>query len=71
MAIFTAVALDCIRNKFFKKFSQVVILIPFLLSTVIISYIVYAFLSGSNGFVNNTLLPLLGMDSLSWYREAK
>ena len=71
MAIFTAVALDCIRNKFFKKFSQVVILIPFLLSTVIISYIVYAFLSGSNGFVNNTLLPLLGMDSISWYSEAK
>ena len=41
------------------------------MSTVIISYIVYAFLSGSNGFVNNTLRPLLGMDSISWYSEAK
>ena len=71
MGIFTAVALDCIRNKFFKKFSQVVILIPFLLSTVIISYIVYAFLSGNTGFINNTLFPLLGMEGISWYSQAK
>ncbi len=71
MGIFTAVALDCIRNKIFKKFSQVVILIPFLLSTVIISYIVYAFLSGNTGFINNTLFPLLGMEGISWYSQAK
>ena len=71
MGIFTAVALDCIRNKFFKKFSQVGILIPFLLSTVIISYIVYAFLSGNTGFINNTLFPLLGMEGISWYSQAK
>lgn len=71
MGIFTAVALDCIRNKIFKKFSQVVILIPLLLSTVIISYIVYAFLSGNTGFINNTLFPLLGMEGISWYSQAK
>mgnify|MGYP001196954447 CR=1 FL=1 len=47
VTIITAVALDSIRKKFFKRFSQVIILIPYLLSTVIISYIVYAFLSGN------------------------
>ncbi len=71
MGIFTAIALDSIQKKFFKRFSQVVILIPFLLSTVIISYIVYAFLSGSNGLLNTSILPALGIDSISWYNEAK
>lgn len=71
MGIFTAIALDCIKKKFFKRISQVVILIPYLLSTVIISYIVYAFLSGNNGFMNMTILPMLGLDKVNWYIEAK
>jgi putative aldouronate transport system permease protein len=72
LAIAVAIALDCIKNKFLKKFSQVVILIPFLLSTVIISYIVYAFLNPTNGFMNNTILPLFGInDPIKWYNEAK
>lgn len=71
LGLFTALALDCIRNKFFKKFSQVVILIPFLLSTVIISYIAYAFLSGNTGFINNTILPFFGASPVSWYSKAE
>lgn len=67
MGVFVAIALDAIHNKFFKRFSQVVILIPYLLSTVIVSYIVYAFLSGNNGFMNMTILPMLGLDTVSWY----
>lgn len=71
LGVLVAIGLDCIHNKFFKKFSQVMILIPFLLSTVIISYIVFAFLSGKNGFMNMTILPLLGIDPISWYNKAK
>lgn len=67
LGVFIAIALDAIHNKFFKRFSQVVILIPYLLSTVIVSYIVYAFLSGNNGFMNMTILPMLGLDPVSWY----
>lgn len=67
LGVFIAIALDAIHNKFFKRFSQVVILIPYLLSTVIVSYIVYAFLSGNNGFMNMTILPMLGLDTVSWY----
>ena len=71
LAIVVAIALDSIKSRYFKKVSQVVILIPFLLSTVIISYIVFAFLSPTNGFMNNTILPLLGIDPIKWYNEAK
>lgn len=71
LGVFVAIGLDCIHNKFFKKFSQVIILIPFLLSTVIISYIVFAFLSGKNGFMNMSILPLLGMDPINWYTKAQ
>lgn len=71
LGVFVAIGLDAINNKFFKKFSQVVILIPFLLSTVIISYIVLAFLSGENGFVNMDILPILGISPISWYTKAQ
>ena len=72
LAIIVAIALDSARSKFFKNVSQVVFLVPFLLSTVIVSYIVFAFLSPSNGFVNNTILPMLGIEhSIKWYNEAE
>ncbi|MEX1377255.1 MAG: ABC transporter permease subunit [Eubacteriales bacterium] len=71
MGIFVAIALDSIRRKFFKRFSQTIILIPFLLSTVIVSYIVFAFLSPSNGFVNKSILPIFGLEPISWYNQAK
>ncbi len=69
--VLTAIALDAVRSKFFQRTSQVVILIPFLLSTVIVSYIAFAFLSGNNGFMNNTVLPLLGIEPISWYNNPK
>jgi len=72
LAIVVAIALDSAKNKYFKQVSQVVYLIPFLLSTVIVSYIVFAFLSPTNGFMNNTILPALGIaDPIKWYNEAK
>lgn len=70
MGVLTAIALDAVRAKFFRRASQVVILIPFLLSTVIVSYIVFAFLSGNNGFINNSILPLFGAEPISWYNQA-
>lgn len=69
LGVFIAIGLDAVRKKFFKRASQVIILIPFLLSTVIISYIVFAFLSGQNGFMNMSILPLFGIDPISWYNE--
>lgn len=72
LAIIVAISLDCIRNKFFKRFSQIIILIPYLLSTTIVGYIVLAFLNPSTGFMNNTILPMLGItEKIKWYNEPK
>lgn len=71
LGVFIAIALDSIRKKFFKRASQVIILIPYLLSTVIVSYVVYAFLSGNTGFINNTILKALHLESINWYTQAK
>ena len=72
LAIVVAIALDSAKNRYFKQVSQIVYLIPFLLSTVIVSYIVFAFLSPSNGFMNNSILPMFGVkDPIKWYNESK
>ena len=71
LAIFVAILLSEMRAKRFKKFGQSAILLPYLISWVIVSYLVFAFLSGSNGFVNNTILPLLGKDAINWYSKAR
>ena len=71
LAIFVAILLSDMKSKRFKKFGQSAILLPFLISWVIVSYLVFAFLSGSNGFINNTILPLLGRDAVNWYSDAK
>lgn len=70
LAILVAVILSELTGKR-KKFYQSAILLPNLISTVIIGYLVFAFLSVENGFINNTLLPILGIESISWYSNAK
>jgi putative aldouronate transport system permease protein len=54
-----------------KKFYQSAILLPNLISSVIVGYLVFAFLSAKNGFVNNTILPFFGKEAVAWYSEAK
>lgn len=68
-AISIAIILNEITKKKLQQVYQTLILIPYLMSWVIISYIVQAFLANSNGFVNNTLLPLLGVQPINWYSD--
>ena len=65
-AIFVAILLSVIGRKLVKQAYQTLILIPHLVSTVLIGYLVFAFLSEKNGFVNNGILAPLGMDPVSW-----
>lgn len=62
-----AILLDAVYGRRSKRFYQTVILIPWLISWVIVSYIVYAFLSGDNGLINNSILRPLGMEPVNWY----
>ena len=70
-AIFTAILLNEIRQKFWKQVYQTLILIPHMISYVIISYIAYAFLGNDNGMINNSLLKGIGLQPISWYTEPK
>ena len=67
LAVRVAILLNEIRAKLAKKLYQTVILIPFLISIVIVSYLVYAFLNTENGFLNNGILKPLGKSPISWY----
>ncbi len=70
-AVFVAIILGEIRKKFAQQAYQTIILIPHLVSTVLIGYLVYAFLSSTNGFVNKGILEPLGYEGVEWYTEAK
>ena len=69
-AIAVAIILSELTGKI-KNIYQSVILLPYLISAVIVSYIVFAFLSTENGFINNTILSGLGLEEVSWYTEKK
>ena len=67
----TAILLNEIRKKFFLKFFQTMILIPFLMSWVIVNYLAYTYLSPDTGLVNNAILARLGIKPVSWYMQPK
>lgn len=71
MAIFIAILICDIASKQLKRLYQSAILLPFLMSYVIVSYIVFALLSNENGLLNKTLLPALGMDPINWYASSQ
>lgn len=71
IAIFVAILLNEVKKKFLSRFYQSVILLPYLISMVIVSYLVYSMLSVESGLMNKAILPLFGIDGISWYSEAK
>lgn len=71
LAIAVAILLNEVRSKLASRFYQSVILLPYLISMVIVGYLVLSFLNVENGFVNKEILPLLGIEPISWYSEAK
>ena len=71
VGIAIAILITEVRNTKLKKIYQSAILLPFLMSMVILSYIVYALLSAENGLVNNSILPLFHIDPIQWYQKQK
>ena len=67
---FVAILLTEIVKSVWAKFYQSALLLPYLLSWVVISYMVFAFLNSDSGFINNTVLKTLGMDPVSWYTKS-
>lgn len=71
IAITVAILLNEIASKRMKQVYQTIILLPYLISIVVVSYLVFALLSAETGFINNTILKALGVDPISWYTEPK
>ena len=70
LAIAVAIMLNFLHGKRNKKFYQTVILTPYLISMVVVSYIVFGFLSQESGYLNR-LLVAMGGKTISWYTQAK
>ena len=64
LAIAVAIFLNAVPGNKSKKTYQTIILIPYLISIVIVSYIGFAFMSQESGFINNSLLK---ENPVSWY----
>ena len=71
LSITVAIILNSIYSKLAGRFYQTVILLPYLMSYVIISYLVYAFLSGETGYINRVILPMFGAERINFYQDQR
>ncbi|MDL2233817.1 ABC transporter permease subunit [Ruminococcaceae bacterium OttesenSCG-928-L11] len=71
IAIAVAILLNEISTRIVKNVYQTIILLPYLISIIVVSYIVMAFLSYDTGFINKTLFGAIGKEAISWYNEPK
>lgn len=63
-----AIFLSQLRSKKLGKTYQSIMMLPYFVSWIIVTYIVYSFLSYNNGIVNRILVSL-GKDPVSWYEN--
>lgn len=72
LGITVAILMNEIKGKMPLRIYQTLILLPYLMSWVVVSYLCYAFLGSETGFINNTILPLLGIDkTIAFYQQQK
>ena len=69
-AVALAILLNEVRGRI-ARFYQSIILLPYLISMVIVGYLVYAVLSNENGIMDKSILPMLGMKPVDWYSQPK
>lgn len=68
ISITIAICMAEISNRAIAKVIQPIICFPSMVSAVILSFLVYGFLSNSYGFINQTIL---GGNGINWYASAK
>lgn len=68
-AVLVAILLCELGKNFLARVFQSSLILPNLLSWVIVAYIVYAFLNTDVGFLNKSVLSILGIQSINWYSE--
>lgn len=68
-AVFVAILLCELGEKISARLFQSALILPYLLSWVIIAYIVFAFLSSDTGYINKAVLEPAGKGFVNWYGE--
>lgn len=68
IGVAVAILFSEITNKLASKFYQTAILLPYLMSMVVVAYLVYAYLATDTGLFNNTIFKA---NPIKWYGEAK
>lgn len=69
-AVTVAILLNEVVNRFTKTIYQSLILLPYLMSWVVVGYLVFALFSNENGFMNG-ILSYWGIAPIRWYQESK
>ncbi|MBF9014604.1 sugar ABC transporter permease [Oceanispirochaeta sp. M2] len=67
IAVTLAIILNEIGKRFFIKFYQTVFFLPYFLSWVVVSIMLYTFLNSENGLMNQLLVKVMGKEAVSWY----
>ncbi|MFD0672449.1 ABC transporter permease [Cohnella sp. GCM10027633] len=70
LSVAIAVAINELRGRLLAKGYQTMIIMPYFLSMVVVSYLTYAFLNPDRGFLNG-VLESFGMDRIFWYSETE
>ncbi|QMV44955.1 sugar ABC transporter permease [Cohnella cholangitidis] len=66
-----AIMFNSMRSKKLAKLHQTMMFLPFFLSMVIVSYLVYAFLNNDVGLMNKVIFPIFGIEPIEWYSDPK
>ena len=66
-----AIIISQVSGKLFKKVNQILILMPYFVSYVIVSVIAYNLLNKETGVINNVIVNVFGGERLSFYTEPK
>ncbi len=71
MSLIIAIVIDEMTNKSMAKLYHSCMILPYFLSWVVFSYVVFAFLGQEYGYINNSILAPLGLKGIAWYEEPK
>lgn len=71
LSIFIAILMSELLSKAYSKLFQSGLVLPNLISMVVLSYLVFAFLNADSGFINHSILRPLGIPEINWYSEPK
>lgn len=70
MAVALALMLNELRNRYFIRINQALMMFPNYLSWVVVSFMVFSLFSTDYGLVNQ-VLHVFGYKSIAWYNESK